>query len=73
MFVATHQGKLLYNFLGMIFDFTEKGKVAIKMIEYIKNIISNFLKEITAIRTSLAADHLFTVSNPMEAKPLLEE
>jgi hypothetical protein len=30
----------------MIFDFTEKGKVAINMIEYIKNIISDFPEEI---------------------------
>jgi hypothetical protein len=45
----------------MIFDFTEKGKVVINMIEYIKNIIFDFPGEITAVWTSPAADHLFTV------------
>jgi hypothetical protein len=45
----------------MIFNFTEKRKVAINMIEYIRNIISNFPEKITAVQRSPAADHLFTV------------
>jgi hypothetical protein len=57
----------------MIFNFTEKGKVAIIMIKYIKNIISDFPEEITAVPTSSVADHLFTVWDPTEAKPLPEE
>ena len=69
---ATHQGKV-HNYLGIIFDFTEKGKVAINMIKYVKNIISDFLEEITAVGTSLVADHLFTVQDQMEAKTLPEE
>jgi hypothetical protein len=70
--VATLRGKV-HNYLGKIFDFTEKGKVAINMIKYIKNIISDFPEEITTIRTSLVEDHLFTVQDPLEAKPLPEE
>jgi hypothetical protein len=57
--VATHQGKV-HDYLGMIFDYSEKGMM-INMIEYIKSIINNFPEEITAVRTSPAADHLFTV------------
>jgi hypothetical protein len=55
--VTTHQGKV-HNYLGMIFDFTEKGKVAINMIKYIKNNISDFPEEITAGRTSHQEHHL---------------
>jgi hypothetical protein len=43
------------------------------MIKYIKNIISDFPEEITAVRMSPAVDHLFTVQDWMEAKPLPEE
>ncbi len=31
---ATHQGKV-HNYLGIIFDFTDKGRVAINMTKYI--------------------------------------
>jgi hypothetical protein len=33
--VATHQGKV-HNYLGMIFDFSVKGKAMVIMMEYIK-------------------------------------
>jgi hypothetical protein len=45
--VTTHRGKV-HDYLGMIFDFSEKGKVMINMIEYLKNIINDFPKEIIA-------------------------
>jgi hypothetical protein len=45
--IATHRGKV-YDHLGMIIDFSEKGKVMINMIKYIKGIINNFPKEIIA-------------------------
>jgi hypothetical protein len=45
--VATHRGKV-HDYLGMIFDFSEKGKVMINMIKYIKGIINDFPKEIIA-------------------------
>ncbi len=45
--VTTHRGKV-HDYLGMIFDFLEKEKVIINMIEYIKGIINNFPKEIIA-------------------------
>ena len=43
------------------------------MMEYIKNIIKDFPEEITGIRTSPAADHLFTVRDPSLTKALPEE
>ena len=58
--VTTHQGTV-HNYLGMIFDYSEKVKVMIDMIKYIKSIINDFPEEITAVWTSPAADHLFTV------------
>ncbi len=70
--VATHRGKV-HGYLGMIFDYSKKGKVMINMIEYTKNIIRDFPEEITAVRTSPVADHLFTVRDESLAKPLPEE
>jgi hypothetical protein len=72
--VATHRRKV-HDYLGMIFDYSKKGKVKvmINMIEYIKNIIADFPETITAIRTSSAADHLFTMRDKSLAKPLPEE
>ena len=55
--VATHLGKV-HDYLGMIFDYSEKGKVMINMIQYFKSIINNFPEEITTVWTSSAADHL---------------
>jgi hypothetical protein len=69
---ATHRGKV-HDYLGMIFNYSKKGKVMTNMIEYIKNIMTDFLEEITVIRTSQAADHLFTVRDKSLAKPLPEE
>jgi hypothetical protein len=53
MTVLAHQGAV-HNYLGMIFDFSVKGKVMINMIEYIKNIIAEFPEEIVVIWTNLA-------------------
>ncbi len=67
-----HQQEV-HDYLGMIFDFSMKGKVMINMIKYIKNIISDFPEEIVAISMSLAADHLFTVRDKSLLKPPPEE
>ncbi len=63
----------MHEYLGMIFDFFQKGKVMVNMIEYIRGIIDQFPEEIVAIWTSLAADHLFTVRDESLSKPLPEE
>jgi hypothetical protein len=70
--VTEHRGKV-HNYLGMIIDYSEKGKVSINMIEYIKNIIADFPEEIASIKTSPAQDHLFTVQDPSKAQLLPEE
>ncbi len=57
----------------MILDFSEKGKVLVNMIEYMKNIIANFPEEIVGKKTNPAQDHLFEVRDPLEARPLPEE
>jgi hypothetical protein len=71
--IAVANQGAVHDYLGMIFDFSVKGKVMINMIEYIKNITANFPEEIAAIRTSPAADHLFTVRDKFLAKLLPEE
>ena len=58
--VAAHCGKV-YNYLGMVFDFSAKGKVMVTMIEYSKNMIKDFPEEIIATKASLASDYLFTM------------
>ena len=72
MAVATHRGKV-HDYLGMIFDFSAKGKVMVTMMEYIKTILADFPEEIAGTKTSPAADHLFTVRDPSLAKMLPEE
>jgi hypothetical protein len=70
--MATHRGKV-HDYLGMIFDFSAKGKVMVTMVEYIKDIIKDFPKEITGTKTSPAADHLFMVRDLSLVKALPEE
>ncbi len=70
--VVAHRGKV-HDYLGMILNFSVKGKVIVNMIKYIKNIITNFPVEIVAVRTNPATDHHFTVRNESLSKPLLEE
>jgi hypothetical protein len=57
---ATHPG-IEHDYHGMIFDFSKNGKVMVNMIEYIKNIVADLPEEITATKTSPAADHIFEV------------
>ncbi len=70
--VVSHRGKV-HDYLGMIMDFLQEGKVMVNMIEYIKSIIADFPEEIVATRTTPAADHLFMVRDESLSKPLPEE
>ncbi len=70
--VATHQGKV-HDYLGMMFDFSAKGKVMVTMIEYIKNIIKDFSEDIMMTKMPPATDHQFTVRDSSLAKLLLEK
>ena len=70
--VAEHRGKV-HDYLGMMLDFTFDGHVIINMSDYIGTILADFPEEITGMRTTPAADHLFDVRDEAEARPLPEE
>ena len=70
--MATHRGKV-HDYLGMIFDFTVRGKVMVTMMEYIKTIIKDFPEGITGTNVSPTVDHLFMVRDLSLAKVLPEE
>ena len=42
--MATHRKKV-YNYIGMIFDFSAKGKVMVTMMEYIKSSSRTFQRK----------------------------
>ncbi len=70
--MVAHRGKI-HDYLGMILDYLEKGKVKVTMIDYIKSIIKDFPEEIVSRRATPLADCLFDVRDASKAKPLLEE
>jgi hypothetical protein len=70
--VAEHRGKV-HDYLGMILDFSLDGNVIINMTEYIGKILEDFLEEISGMRTTPAADHLFDIRDEADARPLPEE
>ena len=70
--VTGHIGKV-QDYMGIIFKYTQKGKVVINQIKYIKLIIDEFPEEIKKTRATPAADYLFTVRGESEARPLPEE
>jgi hypothetical protein len=70
--MVAHRGKI-HDYLGMILDYLEKGKVKVMMIDYIKSIIEDFPEEIVSTRATPAVDCLFDVRDASKAKPLPEE
>jgi hypothetical protein len=63
--LVTTQGKV-YDYLGMILDFSEDGKVKIIMKDYIKDILDELDESMGGVAARPAAPHLFTVSdNPV--------
>ena len=58
--VKAHHGKL-HDYLGMVFDFNEKGKVKIDMSEYVKNMLEDFPEKLNSsdIVAMPATDNLF--------------
>ena len=62
--MKVHRGKK-HNYLGMHFDFLEKGKVKIDMIDYINQIVDDFsivLGDKDTIKTP-AKDNIFKVDD----------
>lgn len=64
------QGKV-HDYLGMMLNFTFEGHIIINMAEYTGTIIADFPEEITGVRTTPAADHLFDVRDEADAHLLL--
>ena len=58
--VKTSRGKV-HKYLGMTLDYSISGKVQIKMLDYIKEMINAFPEEITRETNTPAGAHLFNV------------
>ncbi len=50
-----------HDYLGMDDDFSKVGEIRVTMINYLKEVISEFPKQINGSVTSPVADHLFDV------------
>ncbi|MGC8553855.1 MAG: hypothetical protein ACP5O7_13520, partial [Phycisphaerae bacterium] len=59
--VKKTRGKV-HDYLGMVFDFSEEGKVKVDMCEYIANMVDDFPIDLKPTDTALtpAADDLFS-------------
>ena len=55
-----NHGKI-HNYLGSDFDFSEKGRVHVSMIQYLTNIFDNFIEEIGDPMSAPSGDNLFNV------------
>jgi hypothetical protein len=62
-----------HDYLGVDMEFKEKGTLDVSMITYLKNVILDFPELITGKAVTPAADHLFTIRDETEARPLEEE
>ena len=67
--LTINRGKI-HDYLGMTLDFTEEGKVKIKMLDYVANMLAEAPDEMDGKAPTPAANHLFDVD---EDFPLLEE
>ena len=59
-----------HTYLGMQLDYSSPGECKVGMTQYSEEIISDFPEEITGSAATPAADHLFKVRDPSEAKAL---
>ena len=50
-----------HDYLGMLVDFTEKGKVKIDMVKYVESMIEDFLVKINKISKTPAAENLLDI------------
>jgi hypothetical protein len=53
----------IHDYLGVTLDYSEKGKVKIKMLDYINKMLSDLPAEMDGESPSPAANHLFTVND----------
>ncbi len=60
--VSQSRGKV-HDYLGMTIDFSKKGKVQVKMVDYVKNMLEDLQEpEFQGEATTPAANHLFEVN-----------
>ena len=52
-----------HDYLGMVLDFTNPGKVAIRMEDYIRNMLTELPEDMEGVATTPAAKHLFKVND----------
>jgi len=63
--------RTVHDYLGMTFDYSFASKVMINMWDYLRNVIKEFLEEITGTCATPASDHLFKVRE--DGRKLSEE
>ncbi len=61
----------VHDYLGMIFDFSDRDKAKINMTKYLSIVIADFPEEIIGKTATPAGDHLFKVRD--EGRKLNEE
>jgi hypothetical protein len=52
----------VHDYLGMVIDFSEDGKVQIKMVDYITDMLDELPDDMAGEAASPAANHLFTIN-----------
>ena len=52
-----------HDYLGMLVDFTEKGKGKIDMVKYVESMIEDFPTKISEISKTPASDNLLDIVN----------
>ena len=67
--ITVTRGKV-HDYLGMTLDYTEKGKVKIKMLDYLEKMLADLPKEFEGFALTPAATHLMTVN---ETQPKVSE
>ena len=59
--LTIRRGKV-HNYLGMVLDFTNPGKVTIRMEDFIKSMLTELPEDMDGMATTPAAEHLFKVN-----------
>jgi hypothetical protein len=53
----------IHDYLGMMLDFSEQGKVKIKMLDYVKKMLADLPDKMASEAPTPAANHLFAVND----------
>ena len=69
--ISVKRGKV-HDFLGVDYDYSEKGSVKVSQIRYLSSILADFPEKLGEPAATPAADHLFKVRDPADAR-LLDE